>query len=143
MAILTIVLQALYKPIAEGRFGYTIGKKWMKIQVVDQATGSLMNLNQTLTRFLPWAIVYFTATFVCIRYYQAPAFAKAIDLETYFSFAAKHTLSNSFLVEMLKSATMFSAVWMFSDPFTRALHDRLARTVVVNDLTEIKKMKNP
>lgn len=141
LAILFIVADALYKPIAEGKFGYTIGKKWMKIQVVDQATGSLMTLNQNLTRFLPWALVYFTMIFVNIRYFQDPAFAEVLDAEAYMNYVPTHVLSNSFMVSLLNNATVFSAVWMFSDPFTRALHDRLAGTVVVNDLTEIKKMK--
>lgn len=135
LAIALIVLDAVYKPLAEGKFGYTIGKKWLKIRVVDQASGRLMNLNQNLTRFLPWALVYFTTIFVYVRYFQDPAFAEVLDAETFINFIPTHQLNNSFLVSLLNNATVFSAVWMFSDPYTRALHDRLAGTVVVSEAT--------
>lgn len=69
LAIAFITLEAIYKPFMEGRFGFTIGKKLVKIRVVDQLSGKLMNLNQNLTRFLPWAIIYFTTLFVYTRYY--------------------------------------------------------------------------
>lgn len=142
LAIGLLLLEAAYKPLTESRWGYTLGKKWMKMKVVDQATGEKMDMNQSLLRFLPWAVSVFITIFVYTRHFQAPAFAEVTDLLQYAEFAREHVLGNSFLISLLSNMTIFSAVWMFSDPMVRALHDRIAKTVVVNDLEAIEKEKN-
>jgi len=142
LALLWIILDAAYKPIMESHWGYTLGKKWRKIKVISQETGGLMDMNQSLTRFIPWAIAYFASIFVYTRHFQDPAFGEVTTMEQYFEFAASHVLSGNFLISVANNLTIFSAVWMFSDPFRRALHDRFAKTIVVNDVDAIEREKN-
>lgn len=142
IAVMCVVLDAAYKPLMEARYGWTLGKKWRKIKVISQETGGLMDINQSLTRFLPWAIAYFASIFVYTRHFQDPAFAEVQTMEAYFEFSAAHVLSGNFLISLANNLTIFSAVWMFSDPFKRALHDRFAKTIVVNDIEAIEREKN-
>ncbi len=142
LALLCIFLEAAYKPFMEMRWGYTIGKKWRKLKVVDQQSGALMDIEQSLTRFTPWAVAYFAAVFVCIRHYQDPAFADIATMEEYLKFSSEHVLNGNFFISLANNLTIFSIVWMFSDPFNRALHDRFAKTVVINDLEAIERERN-
>lgn len=142
IAILCIVLDAAYKPIMEAKYGWTLGKKWRKIKVISQESGGLMDINQSLNRFLPWAIAYFASIFVYTRHFQDPAFAEVTDLEQYLEFATNHVLNGNFFVSLANNLTIFSAVWMFSDPFKRTLHDRFAKTIVVNDLEAVERERN-
>lgn len=141
IAIGLLLLEAVYKPFMEARWGATLGKKWLKMKVVDQSTGAFMTINQSLFRFLPWAISVFASIFVYIRYFQDPTFGEVLTLEDYVEFANGHVLNESFLLSILTNLTIFSAVWMFSDPMLRALHDRIANTVVLNDLEAIEQEK--
>ena len=141
LAIAFLLLEAAYKPLTEARWGYTLGKKWLKMKVIDRETGGLMTLNQSLYRYLPWAIAVFATVFVYIRYFQDPGFADVASLDDYVEFANDHSLSNSFVLSLLTNLTIFSAVWMFSDPLVRALHDRIAGTVVVNDVEAMEAEK--
>lgn len=141
VAIGLLLLEAIYKPLLEARWGATLGKKWMKMKVVDRTTGRLMDINQSLYRYLPWAFSVCASVFVFTRYFQDPAFADVTDLEAYVDFANEHVLNESFLLSLVTNLTVFSAVWMFSDPMVRALHDRIAGTVVINDVEALEKEK--
>lgn len=142
LAVVLLLLEAAYKPVTESRWGYTLGKKWMKMRVVDQETGGNIDMNKSLLRFLPWAVSVFTTIFVYTRHFQDPAFAEVGDLIQYTEFTQEHVLSQSVIISLLTNLTIFSAVWMFSDPMNRALHDRIAKTVVVNDVAAIEKEQN-
>lgn len=142
IAMFFLLVEAAYKPLMESNKGWTFGKKLMKIKVVDQETGALMNLNQSLTRYIPWALMFFTSVFVYTRYFQDPLFAEVVDPETFMKFVPKHVLSDNFLVSLISNLSVFSAVWMFGDPLVRALHDRIAGTIVVRDLEAVEKAEN-
>lgn len=142
LALFCIFLEAAYKPYMEARWGYTIGKKWRKIKVIDQQSGGLMDVEQSLTRFIPWAVAYFATVFVSIRHFQDPAFVDITTMEEYLKFSSEHVLNGNFFISLANNLTIFSVVWMFSDPFNRALHDRFAKTVVINDLEAIEREKS-
>lgn len=131
VALLFIVGEALYKPMLEAFYGYTLGKKVMKLKVVSQKNYSPITLNQSLFRFTPWALAYYAAIFVMVRYFESPDLLSVTNPEEYLAFMSKHPLSNSFLIAILNSLWIFSVTWVFSDPLRRALHDRLGGTMVV------------
>lgn len=133
LAMLLLFIREAYKPVMEAIYGYTIGKKVLKIKVVSAADLSPITWNQSLLRFIPWAIAFYTEIFVTIRLYQAPGFVEVVDLETYTEFQANSPLADNFLVGMLGVAWIFSCMWIFSDPLRRALHDYLGKTLVVED----------
>ena len=135
-ALAFLLIEAAYKPFLEMIWGQTIGKMILRIKVVDRATGNNISLNQTLMRFFPWALGVFGTIFLYIRYMQADGFMDITELEQMQDFMKEHVLTNNFLLSVLSNASIFSAVWMISDPLRRALHDRMADTVVV-DVREI------
>lgn len=131
LALLCIVGEALYKPVLEGLFGHTLGKKLMKIKVVSQDKQAPITFNQSLLRFTPWAISYYAAIFVMIRYFESPDLLTVTTQEEYLAFISKHPLSSNFLIAVLNALWIFSVTWALSDPLRRALHDRLGGTLVV------------
>jgi uncharacterized RDD family membrane protein YckC len=133
LALLLLTIREAYKPIMEAVYGYTIGKKVLNIKVVSAEDYSPITWNQSLLRFIPWAIAFYTEVFVTIRLYQSPGFAEVVDLQTYTEFQSNSPLADNFLVGMLGVAWVFSCMWIFSDPLRRALHDYLGRTLVVAD----------
>jgi uncharacterized RDD family membrane protein YckC len=134
LVLACIVAEAAYKPALEAVYGYTLGKKVMKIKVVSQLTGGQITWNQSFLRFTPWALAAYAAIFVMIRYFQTPGALELETIEEFLEFRVKHPLSNSFLIGMINSLWIFSVMWVFSDPQRRALHDRLGKTWVVKEI---------
>ncbi|PPK86389.1 putative RDD family membrane protein YckC [Neolewinella xylanilytica] len=124
-----------YKPILEARLGFTIGKWIMRLRVVDRGTNLRIDFNQSLLRYLPWAISAFVTLFVYIRLAQSAGIQEVGDLWAYNKYMNTFPLSQNFFVSMGNSFPIFSAVWLISDPWHRALHDRWAETFVVRDVS--------
>lgn len=133
-AILMLMAEAAYKPILEALYGQTLGKKWMNIWVVNQKGFGPISWNQSLFRFMPWAAAFYATVFVIFRHFQAEGFMEIDTLEAYIEFSRKHPLGENLLIAMINYLTLFSVMWVISDPMKRALHDRLAGTVVVDSL---------
>lgn len=133
IVLLLALLDAAYKPTMETVYGWTVGKRIMKLKVVAQHDLGPIDLNQSLIRFLPWALVFCVTVFLNTRYFQDPNFVEIEDLEAYLKFLQDHPLSQNFFIGLLQYLPLFSAVFVFSDPFRRALHDRLAKTYCVHD----------
>lgn len=131
LAIACIVAEAIYKPALEITSGQTIGKRLRNIRVVTQNDRSAIDANQGLMRFLPWAMIAFASIFVLIRHFQSPDFVGVTSIEEYIKFSREHVLGENFIIAMINYLPLFSVMWIFSDPMKRALHDRLAETVVV------------
>ncbi|THH41557.1 RDD family protein [Neolewinella litorea] len=125
------LLQFVYKPLTEAYFGATAGKALMRLRVVNQGTNQNMSLNQSLIRYLPWAVSGFITLFVYIRIFQSPGFSEVNDVWEYSDFLNSFPLTDNFLVSLGNNFPTFSAVWMFMDPWNRALHDRWAQTFVI------------
>jgi len=134
--VLLLVGEALYKPVTEKLYGQTLGKRVTGIRVVTQEYGGEITWNQSLLRFLPWALSFYATIFVYIRYFEAPGFAEITDWYGMVDFQRNHPMSNSTLVAMLTAMPMFSTIWIFSDVLRRAIHDRIAGTVVISDPRE-------
>ncbi|WP_020571085.1 RDD family protein [Neolewinella persica] len=134
LVLACIVAEAAYKPVLEAVYGYTLGKKVMKIKVISQHTHGPITWNQSFLRFTPWALAAYAAIFVMIRYFQTPGALELETIEQFLEFRVNHPLSNSFLIGMINSLWIFSVMWIFSDSQKRALHDRLGKTLVVKEV---------
>ncbi len=130
-AILMMVAEAAYKPIMEALSGQTLGKKWMNIRVVNQKNSGPISWNQSLLRFLPWAAVFYATVFIVVRHFQAEGFMEVDSVTAYLEFSQAHPLGENLFIAMINYLPLFSVMWVMSDPLRRALHDRLAGTVVL------------
>lgn len=131
-AVLMLVAEAAYKPIMEGLSGQTLGKKWMNVKVVDHEGFTPISWNQSLLRFLPWAAVFYATVFIIVRHFQADGFMEVDSWPAYLEFSQAHPLGENLLIAMINYLPLFSVMWVMSDPMRRALHDRVAGTVVLN-----------
>ena len=131
LALLMMVGEAAYKPVLEGLNGQTLGKKWMNVKVVNQEGFGPISWNQSLLRFLPWAAVFYATVFVIVRHFQADGFLEVDSFPAYIDFSRDHPLGENFFIAVINYLPLFSVMWVMSDPLRRALHDRWAKTVVV------------
>ncbi|MBC6992962.1 RDD family protein [Neolewinella lacunae] len=131
LAVLFSFLEAAYKPLAEAIFGYTIGKRVRRLRVVRQGDFAPIDLNQSLLRFLPWATIFFASVFILHRHLNDPGMADVNSVEAYLLFSQQHVLADNLVIALINYLPLFSVIWIFSDPMQRALHDRVAGTVVL------------
>ena len=132
LALAITFVEALYKPVMEARYGWTLGKLSQKIKVVDATTREKIDFNQALLRYLPWAFGFFASVFVLIRHTQDPNFAEVTDYRSYLEFAQASVLNDSWVLQIIQQVPFVSAIWLFLDPLRQALHDKFANTLVVN-----------
>ena len=136
LALAVALLEALYKPLMEARYGWTLGKLSQKIKVVDATTGGGIDFNQSLMRYLPWAVGFFASVFVLVRHFQNPDFAGVTDYLTYMEFAQNSVLNDSWVLQLVQQVPIISATWLILDPLRQALHDKMAHTLVVTMVDE-------
>ena len=130
-AIVIAILEGLYKPVLEARFGWTLGKKAMNIQVIDAQTGNQIDFNQSLMRYLPWAITVFAGIWLLDQYLKDPAFAEVLVMEDYLEYLRNSDWNENTYLGIIRQLPVFSSVWMVGDQLRQAVHDKLAGTLVV------------
>ena len=128
------LISFIYKPVLESSLGFTVGKWIMRLRVVDRGTNLRIDLNQSFLRYVPWAISAFVTLFVYIRVAQSAGIQEVTDVWAFNEYLTKFPLSQNFLVSLGNSFPVFSAVWLITDPWNRALHDRWAGTFVVREI---------
>ena len=132
VAIGLTVVEALYKPIMESRYGWTLGKLSQKIMVIDAATGRRPDFNQSLMRYLPWGLGMFASIFLILQYAKDPAFAEVADGWAYLDYERDSPWRKNTILAIIQQVPLFSSAWMVGDVLRQAIHDKLARTLVVN-----------
>lgn len=131
LVVLLWLLQFLYKPLLESRFGATLGKLALRLRVVDRGSYRRIGLNQSFVRYVPFAVAQFATLFLLIRISGDAALAEVESVNEYVRFLTFHPLSQSFVVGLCNNIPVFSSAWMVMDPWNRSLHDRWAQTFVV------------
>lgn len=131
LAVFALFLDLSYKVILEKRRGATIGKRLLRLRVVDRPTGEAISWNQSLLRALPWALSFYAYVFYSIRLFETPGFMEATDPNALRAIIEQHPLTNSTIIGLLQFAPFLSSTWIVSDSLLRAIHDRLGRTVVI------------
>ena len=130
-AVTLIVVESLYKPVAEKVYGKTVGKHLLKLKVISQHDFGPISWNQTFTRYLPWAVVAFASIFTTIRFMEDPNFGNFADYREYLQYVQTSRLGESPVLAVINNLPLFSALFIILDPWRRALHDRWAGTYVV------------
>lgn len=131
LAILSLLVGAAYKPLMEAFYGWTLGKRSQKLEVIDLATGNKPDMNQSLMRFLPWALGVCASIFVMVRLFQNPDFADVADPYQYAELLRNSEVGQSTIVSIVSNLSIFSGTWVIGDPMRQALHDKLAKTLVI------------
>ena len=132
--ILVWLIKFVYKPVLESALGYTVGKGVLRLRVVDRGTNRKISFEQSLRRYLPWAVANFAMLFVFIRFFQSPLLAEVTDYRSFMDAVANFPLNQNIFVTTGNSLPFFSGVWLITDPWNRALHDRWAQTFVVREV---------
>ena len=127
-------LNFLYKPVLESVFGYTVGKRILRLRVVDRGTNRNISFDQSLIRYLPWAVAQFVTLFVYIRFFDSTQLAEVTDYMSFTRELATYPLNDNFIITTGRSFPIFSSVWLLTDPWHRALHDRWAQTFVIRQM---------
>ena len=129
LAIVVNNLPYLYAVLMLGKYGQTIGKMIMKVKVVDNATEDSINYSQSFIReVVPMVLV---TTSIILNF----ILFSDIDLEN-FKVSTLGYILIFFPSGMLAIWSILEIVTMLFDDKNRALHDKIADTVVIR--TDIK-----
>jgi len=129
LAIVVNNLPYLYAVLMLGKYGQTIGKMIMKVKVVDNATEDSINYSQSFMReVVPMVLV---TTSIILNF----ILFSDIDLEN-FKVSTLGYILIFFPSGMLAIWSILEIVTMLFDDKNRALHDKIADTVVIR--TDIK-----
>ena len=134
LIVLIWLVNVLYKPVLESVLGYTVGKGILRLRVVDRGTNRNISFEQSLLRYLPWAVAQFVTLFVYVRFFQSAQLAEVADYMSFTRTLATFPLNENFFITTGNSFPVFSSVWLLTDPWNRALHDRWAQTFVIRQV---------
>ena len=129
LAIVVSNLPYVYAVLMLGKYGQTIGKMIMKVKVVDNTTEDSINYSQSFMReVVPMVLV---TTSIILNF----ILFSDIDFEN-FKISTLGYILMLFPSGMLAIWSILEIVTMLFDDKNRALHDKIADTVVI--LTDIK-----
>jgi uncharacterized RDD family membrane protein YckC len=128
---LTLVLFVglIYKPIQEYNYGATIGKKFMKLMVVNKDYEKI-NLKEVLLRNIfdiVWRIFFFVITLII---YKSEGFLNISSNKEFVDFQKDIINLNPYLLLYL-FIIIIEIVFILTDKKRRALHDRIGNTFVI------------
>ena len=134
--LLTIVflVGVIYKPLLEFKYGATIGKKSMKLVVVNKDLQKV-NLKEVLIRNIfdiTSRIFFFGATLMT---YRADGFMNVTSNSEFVIFQKTIINMNPYLL-FFSLITVIEIVFILSDKQRRALHDRMGATFVIKDKSQ-------
>lgn len=119
----------IYKPLMEAEYGATLGKMATKIKVVTTDYQDI-NLQQSLNRY----IFYFANSFMGFiggfMLFMQEEFAELSDFYAIVEFQSK--ISAPEIDGFLSLLVFVSCVFCSADPLKQTLHDKIAKTYVVN-----------
>ncbi|MBL4668427.1 MAG: RDD family protein [Flavobacteriales bacterium] len=123
-----IVLQSLYKPLMEFRYGATLGKMAVKIRVVNENQG-FITIDQAFGRYIPWVISAIISLITSTAIYTSPEFYK---LTTYIELTKfSQNLPLSTVSQVYNIVFLVLICWVVIDPKKQGLHDKIARTFCI------------
>ncbi len=123
-----MVLQALYKPLMEFKYGATLGKMAVKIKVVNEEQHPI-TLDQSFGRYLPWVIS------TVISLITTTAIYMSVDFNNLTSYMQLAEISESMPLNTVSQAYNFIflilILWMTIDKKNQGVHDKIAKTMVI------------
>ena len=124
-----VLLWFLYKPLCEYFFGFTLGKRVLKIKVVRDDS-KRANLAQIFLRNILYSAPILFSLYTTISWFENPAFEKINSFEELNNFMADP--NNVPWAQAWYSFLFYADVaFLLTDKQKRALHDRTAGTYVV------------
>lgn len=123
-----ILLSACYKPFMEYKYGATLGKMAVGIKVISTEGGGI-TLNQTLLRYIPWAIGNAISMITFTMLYTAPGLDTAegfLEISQIMADQGNNSLSSISSLVML-----IAGLSIVFDAKKQGVHDRFASTLCV------------
>jgi uncharacterized RDD family membrane protein YckC len=129
LLVVTFLTGLTYKLFFEYKYGATIGKKAMKLKVVNTAFLPV-NLKEVLFRNI-FDIAERTFFFVIgVIIYRSPEFNTISSNKEYTDFS-KTLINTNLYVVVFTLLTIIEIIFIVTDKKRRALHDRLGETLVI------------
>jgi len=128
LMVLLIILQSIYKPLMEWRYGATLGKMAVKIQVVNENVQRI-TLEQSVGRYIPWLISQILSLITSFYIFNSSDFSDVSDLTSLGTVAQNSPLDYV--------STMYSFMFIFLigslvfDSRKQGVHDKIARTFCI------------
>ena len=129
LLILVFLVGVSYKLFFEFKFGATIGKKSMKLMVVNTELNRV-GLKEVLVRNIfdiLWRTFFFIISLII---YRSVEFSHISSNEEFVSLSNKLINTNPYLV-VYSLVVLIEIIFMLSDKKRRALHDRMGDTLVI------------
>ncbi len=127
LAILSIVLWVIYKPLMEWKYGATFGKKIVGIEVVD-SENQRISFNQVMLRFTPYFAFSIDHFF---EYQKLFAIPKMAEVSTAIELTRLQAENPSNISPLVTFFFIFSISSIFFSPQKQAQHDILAKTYCI------------
>jgi len=129
LLMVTFIAGASYKNFFEYKYGATLGKKAMKLRVVNRGLHRV-DLNEVLVRNifdLAWRAFFFILSLVI---YRNAAFSTIHSNKEFVDFSNNLLNTNPYLL-MYSVLIMIEIVFVLTDKKRRSLHDRMGGTLVI------------
>lgn len=128
LMILLSITGMLYKPIMEGKYGYTLGKKIVGLKIVNESLEQISML-QALQRWIPWLVGNVLSLISNILWFNSEEFKEAETLEDLLSIERTgfiDSIASTYIVVYFVIAIM-----IIFDERKQGLHDKMGNTLVI------------
>ncbi|MGB0886619.1 MAG: RDD family protein [Vicingaceae bacterium] len=123
-----MVLQSLYKPLMEFKYGATLGKMAVKIKVVNEEHNPI-TLDQSFGRYVPWVISTVLSLITSTAMYMSADFN---SLTSYMQLAEfSENLPLNTVSQVYNVIFFIIIIWMTIDKRNQGVHDKIAKTMVI------------
>ncbi|MEM9835300.1 MAG: RDD family protein [Bacteroidota bacterium] len=134
--ILITLLTSLYKPLMEAERSATVGKMLLGYKVVDAEMNNI-SLDQAIQRYFPWIISIILAGGMNYELFNSPAFA---DADSFFEIGLLTQTTTFYLINNIYGFIfMIMMITVAFDLKHQGLHDKVARTYVIEDMDKKKR----
>jgi uncharacterized RDD family membrane protein YckC len=127
--VLVSLIGLAYKPFCEFMYGYTIGKKVLKLKVVNLQYGKA-SLAEVLGRNIFNLTTGLVSLFLTLSVFALPGFEEVHSFMEYSTFVSQQQTLNWF-GRLSSSHYLIDAIFLWTDNKKRTLHDRIGRTYVI------------
>lgn len=128
LTLVGLLLSACYKPFMEFKYGATLGKMAVGVKLISE-DGEPISLNQTLTRYIPWAIGNAISIITFSMLYAAPGLESAEGFMEISQIMAEE--GNNSLSSISSLVMLITALSIAFDARKQGVHDRFAKTLCI------------
>lgn len=123
-----MVIQSLYKPLMEFKFGASLGKMAVKIKVVNEEHQPI-TIDQSFGRYVPWVISTVISLITTTAMYTSADFNNLTSYMQLAEFSENMPLNT---VSQVYNIIFFILIlWMVFDKKNQGVHDKIAKTMVI------------